>query len=151
MKERVHQVVHSVCVGMLALGTWQGVASCARPPSQALAAAYGYLIVGQGSQTAWGLNPGDSLPEWPVVDVPEAVRAASDTQAKRYEFNASCSRYFGTATAFLALFRSDCSGRVVDDGEGIAAFSEEGALLGWVVPRLSNEYERVSPVERLMH
>ena len=155
MNGQVHRMptrtIYWVCVGAAALALGQGVGSCARPPSPAPAAEYGYLIVGQGAQSAWGLGPGDSLPEWPAADVPAGVRAEAAVQAHRYEFDASCSRYFGTATVFLTLFRSDCSGRIVDDGEGIAAISQEGALLGWVVPRLSNEYERVWPVERGVH
>lgn len=108
----------------------------------------GYLVTGSGA-AAFALQPGDTLPELDTTSVPEPVRMAAASQAKRFRYRPACTRYFRADSAYVALLIARCqAGHVVDDGEGMAVFTARGEPVGVATPLLRHEYTALRPERR---
>lgn len=126
--------------------------ACAHRPSSADALpASGYLVTGDGS-AEFGLLPSDTLPELQNDQVPAAVRAAASNQSELFRYDPLCTRYFRADTLYVAIVIARCeAGRVVDDGEGMAVYTERGAPIGTPTPMITTQYTVLRPEQRNRH
>lgn len=110
---------------------------------------YGFIVIGPTAAQQYRLIAGDTIPEVPVGQVPPAVTASAEREARRLSFEPLCTRYFLRPDTYLALYRSRCDpGVVIDDGAGMALFTGSGEPLGESLPQLVGAYSTVWPQER---
>lgn len=121
--------------------------SCRRPDGS-IELQLGDLVTGPGA-TDFGLGQGDTLPELSADHTPDAVRASADQQAKLFRCRPRCTRYFRADSLYVALLIARCeAGRVVDDSQGMAAYTARGEPTGPPTPVVRTEYVVLRPERR---
>jgi hypothetical protein len=108
------------------------------------------MVIGPPIAVAYQLTAGDTLGEIPSEDVPAAVSRSAQREATRIGYSADCTRYFRGLTVYVTLLKVSCrAGETVDDGEAVAAYSEDGKAAGDPLLSLrANAYTRLVPEAR---
>ncbi|MBB4638480.1 hypothetical protein [Longimicrobium terrae] len=111
----------------------------------------GFMIPGLAAARTFGLPAGDTLYEVAPAEVPASVSGNAAEYARRAHRDPVCTRFFGGADVYLALFTAFCGenlGREADS-RPMAAFTRAGVPLGEISWRPSEAGAKVVPWRRL--
>lgn len=138
---------HSVFLGVF---TAIALGACTAPHRiESTTPISGYLVMGPRGAARYGLVEGDTIPEVGAHALPTPVRLAVEDQARAFESDQGCTRYFVRHSVVIALFMRTCStNATVEDGDGMAAFSADGKPKGAAATPLWGYYTAIYPLHR---
>lgn len=141
---------HRVRIAIVGIWITHGLTACGQSHvNTQQQPSFGLLVVGPIAAVRFGFASGDTLQEVPVLRTEKPVQDSAKVRAGMLGYDPACSRYFVRSPRYLVLLVADCEHDNVEDGVSLAAFDENGRMISWPTPSVTEmEITLLQPARR---